>query len=201
MRCVGEAGGAFDHAHAKAGEALAGIVRRDGGDHLAHMVMDRAEMDAGALRLDAELGAVRESIGPIGRRNQRLRRHASSVEAFAAQLALFDQHDRNAERSRRRGDGQAARAGADHADVRFEHCAMRQPARAGGLAARAQVAHQHRQQRKRAKRGEGCDQLRRQHGHGVEIAAGMARCRPRRRHCRSSPPPISALSRPTPMKA
>ena len=53
-------------------------------------------------------------------RDQRFRRHAAEVEAVAAHAALLDQHHRHAERGRRGGDRQAARARADDADVRFQ---------------------------------------------------------------------------------
>ena len=131
---------AFDHPHAETGEALLGIVRRDRGDDVVDMLVDLGEVDLGApARRRRTASRLRDrSCARLAGRDQRLRRHAAGIEAFAAHLALFDQHDRHAERGGGRRDRQAAGAGADDADVggeQFGHalsCTLFESAGAGG---------------------------------------------------------------------
>ncbi len=66
---IGETALAGKNTHAQAVETLARILRRGGGDDVAHMRADRGEIDAEARALDAEARAVAERIGAIGRRN------------------------------------------------------------------------------------------------------------------------------------
>ena len=72
-------------------------------------------LDAATPRKPAPL-----RLGRLGRRDQRLRRHAARVQAVAAHLARLDQHDARAHLHGPRRDRQAARPGADHADVRLD---------------------------------------------------------------------------------
>ncbi len=117
---VGESGGAFDDLDTEAGHARACGVRRERVDDVAHVRVDRAEIDADALRLDAEALAAAQSCGVLSGGDQRLRRDAAAVDAFAAHAAFFDQHRRYVARGRSRGDGKTAGAGADHANCWFE---------------------------------------------------------------------------------
>ena len=112
---------ALDHAHAKPGEALRRIGRRDRGDHALHVIVHLGEIDRRRLaRSRRTAPALRMSVGALGRRQQGLRRHAAGVEAIAAHLVPFDQHHRHAEGRRGRGHRQAAGAAADHANVGCE---------------------------------------------------------------------------------
>ena len=93
-----EASGALDHAHAEAGEALLGIVRRDRRDDAMDVIMNLAEIDAQLLRVDAEVAAAAHGFGALGGGDERLRRHAAGIEALAAHLAA----SRSAPPARRR---------------------------------------------------------------------------------------------------
>ena len=122
---IGKAALAFEHAHAKAVEAFARILRRDRGDDVMHMGAHRRKIDAEARTLHAEARAIAEhaltqDLGALGRREQRLGRQRAAVEALAAHLGFFDQHHIDAEGGRRGRRREAARAGADDADVRFD---------------------------------------------------------------------------------
>ena len=112
-----EARRALDHPHAEPGEPLAGIVRRNGCDHAMHMGMDPGEIDARPLRRDAERRRPTERLGALGRGEQRLRGHATIVEAIAAHLALLDQHHGHAEGGGGGGDRQPAGARPDDANI------------------------------------------------------------------------------------
>ena len=103
---VDEAAARQDDPHAEAGEALDEVVRRDGGDHAVHVVVHGAVVDLRLDAGDAEFVAVRMRVRALGRRDQRLRRHAAVVQAVAAHLVLLDQHDLAAEGRRRRRDRQ-----------------------------------------------------------------------------------------------
>ena len=116
---VREARRAFDHPHAEAGEALLRIVRRDRRDH--------ARGRDGATSREVDLGAAAaDSRRPAPARCARACL-AAAISAFDGtqpklrqsppMLALLDQHDRHAERGGGGRDRQAARAGADDADV------------------------------------------------------------------------------------
>ena len=117
---VDEAALGLDNLDAEALEALDGIVRRDGIDHRAHMGVNGAEIDRRVDLLDPEGRGRAHRVCPFSRCDHRLGRHAAIVEAVAAHLAAFDQHDVDAEGGRRRGDRQPARSGPDDADVRRE---------------------------------------------------------------------------------
>ena len=114
---VAEARLALDHADAKAGEALLGIVRRDRLDDAMDVVVDLGELDDRLRGLDAERPAGAKGLGALARRDHRLRRHAAGVEALAAHPALFDQHHRHAERGCGRRDRQSGGAAANDAEI------------------------------------------------------------------------------------
>ena len=87
----------LDDLDAQSGEALHRIHRGDFGDHSVNMCVDAFEID---LRLDvgdAELRAMAQRMRLFACGDQRFGRNAAIVEAVAAHLALFDEHDRNAE--------------------------------------------------------------------------------------------------------
>ena len=94
---IGKARRTLDDADAEAGQALARRVRRERADDVAHVRVDGGEIDGEALGLDAEGAPPRIALDAFGRRDQRLRRHAAAVEAFAAHAALFDEHGRHAD--------------------------------------------------------------------------------------------------------
>ena len=68
-------------------------------------------------RLDAELLALAGVVGDLGRVQQRLGRDAARVQAGAAELALLDQRDRQAELGRPERAGVAAAATTEDDDV------------------------------------------------------------------------------------
>ena len=108
---------ALDHRRAQPFEPLDRIVGRDGGDRRVDVLRDRCEIDAGAVEVDAQGRRPGRQGRGAGGCEQRLRRHAAPVQALAAHLALFDEDGGRAHLGRARGDRQAGRTGADHADV------------------------------------------------------------------------------------
>ena len=70
---IREARRALDHAHAEAGEALLGIVRRDRRDDAVDVLVDLGEIDVGTRRVDAEGSAARDA---------RAARLAAAISAF-----------------------------------------------------------------------------------------------------------------------
>ena len=82
-----------------------------------HVSVHLGEVDLRRSRRDAEGASIGEGVGALAGGDQRFRGHAAGIEAFAAHLVLFDQHDRYAERGRSGGDREAARARADDTDV------------------------------------------------------------------------------------
>ena len=109
----------LDHAHAQSGKALGRIDWRDRGDHALHMRAHLSEIDRHRRRAHTERRAALYGMRMLGRRQQRLRRHAAGVEAVAAHFVIFDQHDGDAERGRRRSHRQPAAAAANHTNVRL----------------------------------------------------------------------------------
>ena len=110
--------------HAEAGEAFDGIVRRDRGDDVVHVVVHGARIDQGIDGRDAERRRVAHQVRALARGQQRLRRHAAVVQAIAAHLVLFDEDDALAEGRGGRGDRKPARARADDAEVDVQNLAL-----------------------------------------------------------------------------
>ena len=106
-----EFGVALDHPHAEPGETLRRVDRRDGGDHALHVIVHLGEIDRRRAARHAEGARAAHELGALGRRQQRLRRHAAGVEAIAAHLVPLDQHHRHAESTprRRRPTGRRSR--------------------------------------------------------------------------------------------
>src|SRR4029079_2135089 len=111
----------LEDADAEPGVALDGIVRCDGGDHAIDVVMHPGVVDLRLDDVDAEGSSGAHGLGTLAGGEQRLRRHAAVIEAVAAHAALLDEHDRDAELSRRGSHREASRPCADHAEVRLQH--------------------------------------------------------------------------------
>ena len=96
----------LDHAHAQAGHALDGVVRRDRGDDAMHMVMHAAMVDLRLDDVDAEIGGGAHGVGALAGGEQRLGGDAAIIETVPAHAPLLDEHHGYAELGRRRRDGQ-----------------------------------------------------------------------------------------------
>ena len=110
-----------DHADAKAGEALSGVVGRDGGDDAMNVIVNLAIVDLGLDDVDAEVDRISHRLRALACREQRLGGDTAIVQAIAAHLALLDEDDGHAKLRRSRGHGEAARARADDAEIGFQH--------------------------------------------------------------------------------
>ena len=108
------------HSDAEPLEARLAVVGLDRGDHAADMRAHRDGVDARLLAMHAEARGLAHAMRGLAGGDQRLRRHAAEVEAVAAHMRALDQHDTLAQLGRARGDRQAARAGADDADIDVE---------------------------------------------------------------------------------
>ena len=106
--------------HAQALEALDGIVGRDGIDDVVDVIADGAVIDDGVQRQDAEFARGADLVRALCRGQQRLGGNAAVVQAVAAHLVLLDEHDALTEGSRGGSNRQAARTGADDAEVHVE---------------------------------------------------------------------------------
>ena len=71
------------------------------------------------------MAAVPGLMSRAGGGDQGLGGNAAIVEAIAAHLALLEQDDFQTQLGRPRGDGQAARAGAENGDVGLDRLAHR----------------------------------------------------------------------------
>ena len=109
---------ALDHAHAEAGQALLGLVRRDRIDDAMDVIVDLGEFDGGRGGGHAERRGTAKGSGAVGGSDHRLRRYAAGMKVLAAQPALLDQHHRHAERGGCRRQRQAGGARADDAEIR-----------------------------------------------------------------------------------
>ena len=118
---IGETGFALDDAHAERAKALPGIVRRNRRDDATHVITHALEIDGDGLRRHAERRGAARALSVLAGCDQRLRRHASGIEAVASHLAFLDEHDRNAEGRGGRRDGKPAGACADDADIGFQN--------------------------------------------------------------------------------
>ena len=105
---VEEARLSLDHAHAQAGHALDGIVRRDGGDDAMDVIVDAAVVDLGLDHVDAEGRRGAHGVGALSGGEQGLRWDAAIIETIAAHAPLLDEHHGHAELSRRRCDRQTS---------------------------------------------------------------------------------------------
>ena len=86
-------------------------------DDAVLVAVDPAHVDRLEGRLDAELLALACAVGDLGRVQQRLGRDAAHVQAGAAELALLDERDRQAQLGRPQGAGVAAAATSEDDDV------------------------------------------------------------------------------------
>ena len=117
---VHEASGFADHRHPQAFKTRLAVHRRDGGDGGADMGHHRGKIDADAIGRDAQVAAVGRRVCGVGGGDQRLGRHAAIVQAVAAHLALFEQHDLEAQLGGAGGHRKSARPRPDHHEVRLE---------------------------------------------------------------------------------
>ena len=112
-----EAGCAFDDPHAEPVEALLRIIRRDRRDDTVHVAVDLAEIDLRRWRRHAECARIPNGAGALARGDQRFRGDAAGIEAFAAHLALLDEHHRHTEDGGGGGNRKPAGARANDTDV------------------------------------------------------------------------------------
>jgi hypothetical protein len=98
-----------------ADQALQALVQA--GDDTVLVRVDPGHVDADELRLDAELLRFAGLVGDLTGVQQGLGRDATSVQAGAAELVLFDQDDRQAELRGAQGGRVAAAAAAQDDDV------------------------------------------------------------------------------------
>ena len=103
----GDAGG-LDH-------ALQALV--EPADDAVLVLVDLGHVDAVERALDAERGAFAGAVGDLGGVQEGLGGDAAVVQARAAELALLDEGDRQAELHRSKGTGVAAAAAPEHHDV------------------------------------------------------------------------------------
>jgi hypothetical protein len=117
----GEARLRLDHLDTEALETLHAVVGRDARDHVVEVAMHLEKVDRGLVAVDAEAPTRSHRVRGVGRRDERLGRHAARVEAVAAHAPALDEHDARAHLRRSGGDRQAARAGSDDAKVGADH--------------------------------------------------------------------------------
>src|SRR6185295_18304997 len=111
------AGAGANDAAAQPHEALLAVVRGYGRNGRMHVIHNRGEADLRFHRGDAERGAGAKDLRVARRGDQCLGGNAAIVETVAAHPALFDENHLPTELGRASGEGQAARACPDHADV------------------------------------------------------------------------------------
>ncbi len=113
----GEDRRALDDVDAEAAKAFHRILRRDRGDDAGDMILHFGEIDHRFHRANAEGGALPLRLGRVTRGEQCFRRDAAIVQAVAAHFRPLDQNGLGVQLTGAGGHGQAARAGADHANV------------------------------------------------------------------------------------
>ena len=121
----GEARRRAQHLNAQTRKARLQVVRRDRGDHAVQVGVDGGEIDRGLVTVDPEAAGGADRLRRLAGGDQGFGRHAAVVQAVAAHLALFDQHDLGAHLDGARGDRETAGAGADDAKIgrdRSGHC-------------------------------------------------------------------------------
>ena len=96
-------------------ETLDQIMRRDRLHDAAHVPANRGEIDIRPGAANPKAAGTPYSVRGFGGGEQRLRRHAAAIEAFAAHFGPFDQDRARAELGADRGRGQPGGAGPDHA--------------------------------------------------------------------------------------
>ena len=106
-----------DHLDPEPLEALDRIMRRDRVHDAAHVPANRGKIDLGRRAIHSEAAGGPHRMRRLCRGEQRLRRHAAGIEAFAAHLGPFDQHGARAELGGDCGRRQPGGAGPDHADI------------------------------------------------------------------------------------
>ena len=100
-------------------KALLRIVRRDGCDDAVDMGFDTREINVRKLRANAECGAGACGVGLFAGGDQGFGWHTAIVQTIATHFAFFNQHHVGAHLGGSRGNGQTARARADHANIGF----------------------------------------------------------------------------------
>ena len=101
-------------------ERLDRIVMLDIGNRAPDLPLHAAPVDFGRRDPDAHSLALARHCGALGRGEQRFRRHAAIVEAFAAHLVAFDQGHLQSEQRAAARCGQPAGTAADHDHVMCE---------------------------------------------------------------------------------
>ena len=102
FQAIDEARSRLNDRHTKPREAFDAVIRRDGSDDRFHMIVDALRDDLGIDGNDTERPAAAHLMGTARGRDQRLRGHATVIQAIAAHLMLLDQHDLEAELRRGR---------------------------------------------------------------------------------------------------
>ena len=90
-------------------------------DHAVLVGVDARHVDALERGAHAELRGLAGAVGDLGGVQQRLGRDAADVQAGAAELALLDEPDAQAELGRAQGAGVAARTRPEDEDVEVGH--------------------------------------------------------------------------------
>ena len=109
-----------DNPHAERLEARLAVIGRDGVNDGAHMLAHVRHLEPRFVIVQPEARRLAHGLRGARGGDQRLRGNAAVVQAIAAHLALFDEHDLHAHRCGGGGDGKPARSGADHAQVRTQ---------------------------------------------------------------------------------
>ncbi len=128
---------ALDDADSEPGEALDRVHRLYGGDGGADMRMHGSEVDRRLVPIDAEDRRAAYGRCRLGGGQEGLGRHAAIVEAVAAHLALFDEHDGGAHLRGAGSHGKPAGTRTDHADVNAEPLAHQTPPKTATIIAPA----------------------------------------------------------------
>jgi hypothetical protein len=116
----GETPGFPDHPDAHPFEAGLRIHRGDALDNALHVALYRGKVDLWLHGRNSEPSGVAHVLGRVGRRQQGLGGHTAVIQAVAAHLAFFDQHDLRAHLRSARRDRQPARPRADNAKIRLD---------------------------------------------------------------------------------
>ncbi len=117
---IDEPGRGLQHLDAEAGKALDAIVRSDTGNDLVDAGMKALIVDDGLASGQTEATRHTDRLRVPGDGNQRLRRHASVVEAIPTHGAAFDQDHGNTEGGGTRRHGKPGGTATDHADIRID---------------------------------------------------------------------------------
>ena len=109
-----------DHPDPEPFETFFAVMRGDGGNGACHMILDGREIHLGLCGPDPERAAFAHRMCVLCRRKERLRGHASVIQAIAAHLVALEQHHPRAHLHGPRRKGKPARACADDAEICFD---------------------------------------------------------------------------------